>query len=128
MVIAHAAIYTQDLEKLREFYCRWFGGTSGRKYENPKKEFSSYFIHFGPGAELELMHSRELNETVRRDLTAGYAHLAFSTGSEQDVENLTARMREAGITVVSGPRKTGDDFFESCVLDPDGNRVEISSG
>lgn len=128
MAITHAAIYTQDLEKLRDFYCRWFGGTAGRKYENPIKGFSSYFISFGPGARLELMNSRNVKETVRREFTAGYAHLAFSTESEEDVENLTARMREAGITVVSAPRKTGDGFFESCVLDPDGNRVEISAG
>ena len=128
MVIAHAAIYTQDLEKLRDFYCRWFGGTAGRKYENPEKEFSSCLIRFGPGARLELMNTRNLMETFRREFAAGYAHLAFSTGSEEDVENLTARMREAGVPVVKGPKKTGDGFLKSCVLDPDGNRVEISSG
>lgn len=128
MTITHAAIYTQNLERLRDFYCTWFGGKSCPKYENPKKGFSSYFISFGTGAKLELMNSVYLTETVRRQHAAGYAHLAFSTESEQDVENLTARMKESGVPVVSEPRRTGDGYFESCVLDPDGNRVEITAG
>lgn len=127
MTITHAAIYTLDLERLRDFYCRWFGGEAGPEYENPEKGFSSYFIRFGPGVALELMHSRNLRETVRREFAAGYAHLAFSTESEEAVENLTEQMRESGIPVVSGPRKTGDGYYESCVLDPDGNRVEITA-
>lgn len=128
MVIAHTAIYTQDPERLADFYCRWFGGRAGREYENPARGVSSRFIDFGPGARLELMNSRNLEETVRREFTAGYAHLAFSTESAGEVERLTARLREAGYTVVRGPRTTGGGFFESCVLDPDGNRVEISFG
>jgi lactoylglutathione lyase len=128
MKIAHAAIYTRNPEKLRDFYCKWFGGKSGPKYENSNKGFSSYFISFGTGARLELMNSVYLAETVRRRYAAGYAHLAFSTDSEQDVENLTARMKESGVPVVSEPRRTGDGYYESCVLDPDGNRVEITAG
>ncbi|MVB10934.1 Glyoxalase/Bleomycin resistance protein/Dioxygenase superfamily protein [Caprobacter fermentans] len=128
MTITHAAIYTQNLKKLEEFYCRWFGGKAGPEYENPSKGFSSRFISFESGARLELMHSRNLNETVRREFTAGYAHLAFSTESEREVDNLTARMKEEGVPVVSGPRRTGDGYYESCVLDPDGNRVEITAG
>lgn len=127
MMIAHTAIYTQNLEKLKEFYCKWFGGKAGPHYENRTKGFHSYFISFDSGAKLELMNSVELRETVRREHTAGFAHLAFSTGSKGEVENLTARMREDGVPVVGGPRKTGDGYFESCVLDPDGNRVEITA-
>ncbi|MFU0832002.1 MAG: VOC domain-containing protein [Oscillospiraceae bacterium] len=128
MTITHVAIFTQNLERLRDFYCTWFGGKSGPKYENPDKGFSSYFISFDTGAKLELMNSSYLTEVVRRQYDAGYAHLAFSTESEQDVENLTARMKKAGVSVVSEPRRTGDGYFESCVLDPDGNRVEITAG
>jgi lactoylglutathione lyase len=127
MTIAHTAIYTRDLERLREFYCKWFGGTAGPKYENPGKKFSSYFIRYGPGEELELMNRFELGETVRREFAAGYAHLAFSAESEEAVENLTNRMKKDGVPVVSGPRRTGDGFYESCILDPDGNRVEITA-
>lgn len=128
MTIAHAAIYTRDLERLREFYCRWFGGAAGPKYEDPGTGFSSYFISYGPGVKLELMNRRDLGETVRREFAAGFAHLAFSAGSEREVENLTARMKKDGVPVVCEPRKTGDGFFESCVLDPDGNRVELIAG
>jgi len=127
MTIHHAAIYTLNLERLKDFYCRWFGGETGPAYVNPEKAFSSYFIRFGPGAALELMHRAHLKESVRSEFTAGYAHLAFSTGSEEAVENLTKRMREGGVPVVSGPRRTGDGCYESCVLDPDGNRVEITA-
>lgn len=127
MTIAHAAIYTRDLEKLKEFYCRWFGGTAGPKYQNPEKGFSSCFIDYGPGMRLELMNRLELGETVRREFSAGLAHLAFATESEEEVEKLTSRMREDGVPVVSGPRRTGDGYYESCVLDPDGNRVEITA-
>lgn len=127
MTITHAAIYTLDLERLRDFYCRWFGGTAGPKYENPQKGFSSYFVRFGQGVSLELMHRTHLKESVRSEYSAGYAHLAFSTQSEANVENLTRQMREDGVPVVSGPRRTGDGYYESCVLDPDGNRVEITA-
>lgn len=129
MQIAHAAIYTENLENLKEFYCRWFGGKAGKKYENPNKGFSSYFVTFDSGAALELMSSSKgLNNAPRAELSTGYSHLAFSTDSKENVENLTVRLRKAGIPVVSGPRTTGDGYFESCILDPDGNRVEITVG
>lgn len=127
MKLAHAAIYTGRLEALRDFYCRWFGGTAGPKYENPRTGFSSYFVRFESGAALELMTlSGGLASPERKEPAAGYAHVAFSTDSRREVENLTARMKEAGVEVVGGPRVTGDGYYESCVLDPDGNRVEIT--
>lgn len=127
MKLAHAAIYTEHLEALRDFYCLWFGGVAGPKYENPKTGFSSYFVRFGSGAALELMAlSGGLAGPERREPSIGYAHVAFSADSRREVENLTARMKEAGVAVAGGPRETGDGYYESCVLDPDGNRVEIT--
>lgn len=126
MKIAHAAIYTEHLETLRDFYCRWFGGSAGPRYENPKTGFSSYFVRFESGAALELMTVGGLAEPERREPSAGYTHVAFSTDSRRGVEDLTARMEAAGVEVVGGPRETGDGYYESCVLDPDGNRVEIT--
>ena len=58
--------------------------------------------------------------------TSGYAHVAVSVGEMQDVVDLTNRLRKDGFEIVSGPRYTGDGYFESAVLDPDGNRVEIT--
>ncbi|MCI1966608.1 MAG: VOC family protein [Oscillospiraceae bacterium] len=126
MTITHTAIYTLDLERLREFYCKWFGGSAEPEYQNSEQGFSSCVLRFGSGAALKLMHSHKLKETVRREFSAGFAHLAFSTESEESVENLTRQMRADGVPVISGPSKAGGSY-ESCVLDPDGNRVKITA-
>lgn len=127
MHISHAAIYTKDLERLKVFYSREFGGISGAKYENPETGFSSYFLSFGSGPTLELMTLSEgLRESSREEKSTGYAHLCFSARSRAEVDSLTARLRESGVPVMSGPRETGDGCYESCILDPDGNRIEIT--
>lgn len=125
MRIEHIAAWVRDLEGMKEFYQTYFGACPGLKYVNSSKGFSSYFLSFQSGARLELMH----NDSVAPGQSApqtGYAHLAFSAGSRENVDELTARLRTAGFTVESGPRTTGDGYYESCVLDPEGNRVEIT--
>ena len=125
MHIEHIALWTHDLEGLKTFYESYFGARAGSKYVNAEKQFESYFLTFASGARLELMqmptipHSRESQST-------GYAHLALSAGSEEQVDTLTARLRADGHRIISGPRRTGDGYYESVVLDPDGNRVEIA--
>lgn len=127
MRISHAAIYTNDLERLKIFYCREFGGISGSKYENPETGFSSYFLSFGSGPALELMTlASGVKESCRGEECTGYSHLCFAVRSRAEVDACTARLREAGVTVVSEPRETGDGYYESCILDPDGNRVELT--
>lgn len=125
MKIAHVAIYTRDLKRLCQFYCRWFGGKAGSECDDAAKSASSCFLRFGSGAELELMNRQELGETVRREFAAGFTHLAFEAETKSKVEALTAQMRENGVPVINAPRETEDGRFESCILDPDGNRVEI---
>jgi len=118
----------RDLERSRSFYERYFGAQAGVRYVNEQKQFTSYFLSFASGARLELMHT----PTVEAALTAedaelqGYAHLAFSVGSKQKVDALTERLRDDGYDVVGEPRRTGDGYYESVVLDPDGNHVEIT--
>jgi lactoylglutathione lyase len=126
--IEHAALWTPDLERARTFYEQYFGGTAGPRYENPTKQFTSYFLHFDAGARLELMHRPDiLDAGVGSDREAlGYAHLAFSVGSEQAVDRLTERLRQDGYAVAGEPRRTGDGYYESVILDPDGNRIEIT--
>ncbi|MCJ7499211.1 VOC family protein [bacterium] len=128
MRIEHVAIWTQDLQALKEFYCKWFQAEAGPKYANEVKGFESYFLTFPSGARLELMRTGlEVEQTPEPTKTpAGYAHIAFSTGSEIKVDSLTEQLREAGYTVFDEPRRTGDGYYESVVLDPDGNRVEIT--
>lgn len=128
MPIEHLALWTRDLERMRRFYSEFFGGEAGGMYHNEATGFRSYFISFGPGARLEIMEKPVVGEGNYNDdmPLAGYAHLAFAVGSEAGVDELTARLAAGGYPVVSGPRRTGDGYYESCVLDPDGNRVEIT--
>ena len=128
MKIEHIAIWTRNLEQLKEFYTTYFGAKANSKYVNQKKGSESYFLSFSSGTRLELMQSPMVADLANRSEfeVVGYAHLAFSVGSQDQVERLTAQLREAGYRVVSNPRYTGDGYYESVVLDPDGNRVEIT--
>ncbi len=125
--IDHVAIWTADVERLKSFYATHFGATASEKYTNPAKGFQSYFLAFAGGPRLEIMTSGALVEAEQGDARAGYAHIALSVGSEEEVDAMTKRLREGGVPVVDGPRWTGDGGYESAVLDPDGNRVEITA-
>ena len=128
MRIEHVALWTGDLEQLKGFYETYFGARANEKYRNPETGFESYFMTFPSGARLELMHSPAVADLPGTPGVhpLGYAHLAFSVGTRERVEDLTAALDAAGYTVVSQPRTTGDGYYESVVLDPDGNRVEIT--
>jgi lactoylglutathione lyase len=123
--LTHAACWVQDLEKMKAFYCTYFDGQAGALYQNPKKGFSSYFLSFQGGARLELMHRTDIPARSGQS-NAGWAHLAFAVGSTEKVDSLTARLRQDGYTVADGPRTTGDGYYESVILDPEGNQVEIT--
>jgi len=126
MKITHLAIWTNDLEKLRDFYCNYFGAKPNEKYFNPVKQFSSYFLTFeNGGCSIELMNKPHL-DSPESDALTGLAHFAFSVGSKEQVDLFTTQLREAGIKVIGEPRWTGDGFYESAIADPDGNIVEIT--
>lgn len=125
MMIEHAALYTSDLERARAFYETYFDGAAGKLYHNPETGLQTYFISFADGARLELMTRPELEEGERSRFWTGWSHLAFKAGTRENVDALTERLRADGYEVTSGPRVTGDGYYESCVLDPDGNTVEI---
>ncbi len=128
MKIEHLAIWVDDLETMRQFYLTYFDLTSGEKYTNEKKGFSSHFLAFGDGkTRLELMNRQDITEEpARRGLMKGMAHFAISVGSEDAVNKLTERLRRDNYTIESEPRTTGDGYYESVVLDPEGNYVEIT--
>ena len=125
-MIEHVAIWTDDLERLRAFYERYFGGAAGERYENASTGFRSYFLELD-GARLELMQMPTIAERASGDpQRLGLAHIAFALGSEQAVDELTERLRSDGYAILDGPRRTGDGYYESVVADPDGNRVELT--
>lgn len=128
MKIEHVAIWTKDIEKLLNFYVEYFEGIPGDKYTNIKKQFESYFIKFESGARLEIMQMPtiplNLNDTINQYI--GLIHIAISVGSIEKVNGLTEKLRNAGYKIASEPRYTGDGYYESCILDPDGNRIEIT--
>ena len=126
MKIEHIALYVRDLEGARAFFAAYFGGDAGPCYHNPRTGFSSYFISFADGARLELMHLPSLEDGPGRGRAAGYAHLAFSLGDRQAVDDLTQRLARDGWRVESGPRLTGDGYYESCVAGPEGILVELT--
>jgi lactoylglutathione lyase len=126
--LEHVAVWTNDLERQRAFYERYFGARAGAQYRSTTRAgFASYFLAFPDGGgRLELMSSPGLAATAGAP-AVGYAHVALTVGSRADVEALTERMRRDGVRVISGPRQTGDGYFESVVEDPDGNLVEITA-
>lgn len=126
MRIEHAAIYVNDIEAEKKFFTRYFGASAGEMYHNKNTGFSSYFLSFDGGARLELMTAPELQDMDKLPLRTGFAHLAFSVGSCKEVDALTERLRADGYAVVSGPRVTGDGYYESCILDAEGNRIEMT--
>ncbi len=128
MHIEHAALWTKDLRRLIAFYGEYFEAQAGPHYFNPRRQFESCFLSFAKGTRLELMYVPNLSERGAEgdSSSVGAAHLAFATGSEAQVGALTARLRSDGYQVLDGPRRTGDGYYESVVLDPDGTRVEIT--
>lgn len=124
MRIDHVAMWVQDLEAMRRFY-ESLGGRAGALYHNAATGFRSYFVSFG-GARLELM--QRAGVTSRDEVERlGYAHLALSVGDRPAVDRRAAELRAAGVTIVSGPRQTGDGYYEVVLLDPEGNRVELTA-
>jgi len=128
MKIEHIAIWCKDLEASKEFYIKYFRVTAGEKYVNPVKKFESYFLNFQEGARLELMYMPGIPETtnnIDRQFT-GLIHFSVSVGNKQNVDLLTEQLRKDGHAIVGEPRTTGDGYYESVVLDPEGNRIEIT--
>lgn len=126
MKIEHIALYVNDLEKARDFFVKYLDGTSNNGYHNLKTDFRSYFISFEDGARLELMNKPDMADDEKKLNRTGYAHVAFSLGSKEKVDSLTATLKAYGYEVISGPRTTGDGYYESCIVAIEGNQIEIT--
>ena len=126
MKIEHIAMYVNELEAARDFFVTYLGGRSNDGYHNKNTDFRSYFISFADGARLELMTKPKMVDQEKSLNRTGYAHIAFSVGSKERVDSLTAELKDAGFEVVSGPRTTGDGYYESRIVAIEGNQIEIT--
>ncbi len=126
MKIEHVAMYVWDLEGARDFFVKYFGGRSNTEYHNAKTDFRSYILSFDDGARLEIMNRPQMGDSEKTLARTGYIHISFSVGSKQAVDDLTARLQADGYEVIGGPRTTGDGYYESAILDAEGNQIEIT--
>lgn len=133
MKIDHIAMYVNDLEQVKCFFIKYFSAVSNELYHNSKTGLKTYFLTFSQGSRLEIMtrpnvtHTHSDSDSTRGlNTPAGYHHLAFSLGSETAVDHLTNQLREDGFKVLSGPRTTGDGYYESAIEGPEGNILELS--
>ena len=129
MQIEHLALWVKDLEVMKDFYLNYFDATTGEKYTNTTNQFVSYFIYFGDGkTRLELMARPDIQLMVgKRGFAMGLAHFSISVGGREKVNLLTKRLKRDNYTIFSEPRTTGDGYYESVILDPEGNYIEISA-
>ena len=125
MQLAHIALYVQDLEGMKDFYVQYFGATANAKYHNPKTGLQTYFLSFSDGARLELMTRPGLTARPQDAPAAGYNHIAFALGSRDRVDALAQELSIAGCPILSGPRITGDGYYEVSLQDPEGNLLEL---
>lgn len=126
MRIEHIAMYVNDLEKAKEFFVKYFNATSNEGYHNKTTDFRSYFLSFDDGARLEIMNKPQMSDLEKGLNRTGYIHIAFSLGSKEAVDMLTEKIRNDGYNVISGPRTTGDGYYESCIIGIEGNQIEIT--
>ena len=126
MRIEHVALYVNDLEAARDFFVKYLDGRSNDGYHNPQTGFRSYFISFDDGARLEIMTKPGMEDQEKALNRTGYAHLAFSLGSKEKVDQLTEQLKKDGFAVLSGPRTTGDGYYESCVMAFEDNQIELT--
>ncbi len=127
MRVEHIAMYVNDLEKARDFFIKYFNAIANNGYHNKTTNFRSYFLNFDDGARIELMNHPDMQDLVKGIRRTGLIHIAFSVGSQEKVNELTQKLKDDGYEVLSGPRTTGDGYYESCIVGIEGNQIEITS-
>lgn len=126
MRIEHIAMYVNDLEAARDFFVKYLSGVSNNGYHNKTTGFRSYFISFDDGARLEIMNKPQMDDQEKTSDRTGYIHISFSVGSREEVDRLTAQLKQDDYEVLSGPRITGDGYYESCIVAVEGNQIELT--
>lgn len=126
MKIDHVAMYVKDLENTKSFFEKYFGAISNDGYHNKNTDFRSYFLSFENGSRLEIMNKPDMDDEEKSVARTGFIHIAFSVGSKEKVDELTSQLKADGYEVLSGPRTTGDGYYESCIVDLENNQIEIT--
>ena len=126
MRIEHIAMYVNDLEGTRDFFVKYFQAVSNEGYHNKVTDFRSYFLSFEDGARLEIMKKPVMEDEEKTLARTGFIHIAFSLGSKEAVDELTKQLKNDGYEAISGPRTTGDGYYESCVVGIEENQIEIT--
>lgn len=130
MTLDHVAIWTTHLEQMKDYYVKYFDGQTNEKYTNKEKLFESYFVTFDSGARLELMKMPGIPENLNDPLEKqhqGIIHLAFGMETMEKVSEKSIELAKDGFKIIREPRKTGDGYYEFETLDPDNNRIEVST-
>ncbi|MEE1256872.1 MAG: VOC family protein [Lachnospiraceae bacterium] len=126
MHIEHIAMYVNDIESTKDFFVKYFNATANKGYHNQTTNFRSYFLSFDDGARLEIMNKPIMEDVEKTLIRTGYIHIAFSLGSKEAVNELTERLKNDGFHIISGPRTTGDGYYESCIIGIEGNQIELT--
>ena len=126
MKIEHIAMYVNNLDAARDFFVKYLGGISNNGYHNKNTGFRSYFLTFEDGARLEIMNKPGMIDMDKPINRTGLVHIAFSVGSKEKVDELTEKLKKDGFEILSGPRTTGDGYYESCIVGIEGNQIEIT--
>lgn len=126
MQVEHIAMYVNELEQARDFFVKYFNAVSNEGYHNKTTNFRSYFLSFEGGARIEIMNKPGMCDHKKELARTGYVHIAFSAGSKEAVDGLTEWLKKDGFHVISGPRTTGDGYYESCIVGIEGNQIEIT--
>ena len=126
MKISHIAMWVKDIENIKNFYMKYFNCKCNDKYINNKKGFESYFLSFENDSKLEIMNIKDINELNKENNFYGFAHIAISLGSKDKVDSLTKTLENDGYIIASNPRTTGDGYYESVILDPENNKIELT--
>ena len=126
MKIEHVALYVKDLERAKNFFEKYFQAVSNDGYHNKNTGFRSYFLSFDSETRLEIMNKQDMIDREKPLAATGFIHIALSIGSKEKVDDLTRQLKNDGFTVISGPRITGDGYYESCIVDMEGNQIEIT--
>lgn len=126
MRIDHLALYVFDLEQAKDFFCKYFNGSANEMYHNPVTGLRTYFITLPDGGRIEIMSRPDVTPRPFNPTLQGFIHLAISVGSKDNVNRLTDRLKADGFEVLSGPRTTGDGYYESCIRGFENNIIEIT--